>query len=185
MSRPVTVIPSGVVRGQKNPLYFGFAVRLRRARKAAGLSLAALARASGSTAPTILALEQDDRCPRVDTAEKLAHALNLAPSLLAFGLDYPDRPAMALSCSGVGKRLREARDIRGLSMRQLEQLADAAGNLVRNTESARSTPTLATIERLAKALNVSPAWLAYGQGPMQSQVRRRVQEEGRSGSAAP
>ena len=62
-------------------------------------------------------------------------------------------------------------------MRELEQHADAAGNLVRNTEAGRSLPTLRTIEQLAKALSVSPAWLAYGQGPIESPARRRANRE--------
>jgi len=163
-----------MVRGRKNPLYFGFAERLRRARRAAKWSLAELARTAGSTAPTILALESGERCPRVDTAEKLAMALGLSPSQLAFGIEPIARPATRTTHGGLAKRLGAVRTLRELSMRELEQRADAAGNLVRNTESGRSLPTLRTIEQLAKALGVSPAWLAYGEGPMEAQTGRRA-----------
>jgi transcriptional regulator with XRE-family HTH domain len=83
-------------------------------------------------------------------------------------------------CDGLANRLYEARAARGFSMRELEQLADAAGNLVRNTEGGRSLPTLRTIEQLSKALDVSPAWLAYGQGPMDVSVRKRASTEERA-----
>lgn len=163
-----------MVRGRKNPLYFGFAERLRRARRAAEWSLAELARAAGSTAPTILALERGERCPRVDTAEKLALALAVSPSQLAFGIAPVAKPQTKTAHGGLAKRLGAMRALRGLSMRELEQRADAAGNLVRNTEAGRSLPTLRTIEQLAKALGVSPAWLAYGEGPMDAPTRRRA-----------
>lgn len=168
------MLPRPMVRGRKNPLYFGFAERLRRARRAAKWSLAELARTAGSTAPTILALENGERCPRVDTAQKLALALGLSPSQLAFGLTPIARPATKIAHDGLAKRLGAVRALRGLSMRELEQRADAAGNLVRNTEAGRSLPTLRTVEQLAKALGVSPAWLAYGEGPMEAPTRRRA-----------
>ncbi|MFO0656147.1 MAG: hypothetical protein U0787_13840 [Polyangia bacterium] len=34
-------------------------------------------------------------------------------------------------------------------------------------------PSIATVEALAVALGVSPAWLAYGLGPMELPSRRR------------
>ena len=170
------MLPRAMVRGRKNPLYFGFAERLRRARRAAEWSLAELARNAGSTAPTILALESGARSPRVDTAQKLALALGLSPSLLAFGIAPAGKAATKTASDGLAKRLTAARTLRELSMRELEQRADAAGNLVRNTQAGRSLPTLRTIEQLAKALGVSPAWLAYGEGPMEVPTRRRVMQ---------
>jgi transcriptional regulator with XRE-family HTH domain len=51
----------------------------------------------------------------------------------------------------------------------------AVGNVERGT-----MPTLATAEALAKALDLSPAWLAYGIGPREIPARRKA----RTASAA-
>lgn len=161
------MIPSGVVRGRKNPLYSGFGQRLKRARRSAKLSHAALARRAGLGSRTTTALlENGERIPRLDTVDKLATALGLSPSSLAFGLDSAGDSSQALRYEGLPARLTEARLARGLSLRELGRRADASGTLVQQTERGRNVPTLATLEQLAKALAVSPAWLGFGQGPM-------------------
>lgn len=38
----------------------------------------------------------------------------------------------------------------------------------------RSVPNLATVENLAKALCISPGWLAYGEGLIAAQSRGRA-----------
>ena len=163
-----TVLPRSVVRGRKNPLHFGFAARLHRARKVAGLSFTALAHLAGlSSAKTTSALERGDNVPRVDTAEMLARALHLAPCQLAFGVDQPWDPAASMLCDGLPQRLRETRLARGLSMREVERVAEIADSLVRMTELGRSVLTPVTVVKLAQALAVLLAWLAFGLGPME------------------
>jgi transcriptional regulator with XRE-family HTH domain len=62
-----------------------------------------------------------------------------------------------------GKRLREARERRGVSQRQLGILAgiheDSASPRINQYETGRHTPNLLTAERLAKALQVPPPYL--------------------------
>ena len=93
VGRPV--IPNGVVRGRKNPLHFGFAERLKRARRVADVSYAALGRQAGFGSRTTAALlENGERVPRVDTVEKLASALDVSPAWLAYGegpMEVPTR----------------------------------------------------------------------------------------------
>jgi len=161
------VIPNGVVRGRKNPLHFGFAQRLKRARRAAKLSHAALARQAGLASRTTTALlESGERTPRVDTAEKLANALSVSPSLLAFGLVPTVTAIEGMRCSGLGGRLREARTAQGLSLNEVGRRAGAPASQVQKTEQGTTVPTLTTIEQLATALRLSPAWLAFGLGEM-------------------
>jgi transcriptional regulator with XRE-family HTH domain len=73
----------------------------------------------------------------------------------------------------MGERLRSIRTERGYTRTDLARMAE------------RSPPTIAaiedggqagvdTIEALAKALGVSPGWLAYGVGPMEPPSRRRA-----------
>src|SRR5436190_2047804 len=80
------VLSKGVVRGKPNPRFRGFPTRLRRARKAAGLSYASVSQSAGlGTSATAHALEHGENIPRADTVEKLAHALHVSPCFLAFG----------------------------------------------------------------------------------------------------
>jgi transcriptional regulator with XRE-family HTH domain len=165
-----------VVRGQKRPLHFGFTARLRRAVRASGLTLPALAEAAGlRSRSTAYATERGDNIPRVDTVERLARALNVSPCLLAFGVEDPREPGADSAASDLGERLRSVRLSRGLSMRELGRLSETSVTLVRMSESGATAPTLAKLEALAKALGVAPCWLGFGLGPMEAPTRRRKQ----------
>lgn len=178
------MLPTAVVRGRKNPLHLGFAERLRRARKARALSHAALAREAGLTSRTTTTiLESGESLPRVDTVEKLARALKLSPCFLAFGIDVPEVPGEERLSAGLAARLIATRQARGLSRLRLGQLSGTSDTFVRMTETGATMPILAKLEALAKALGVSPAWLAYGQGPMELPARRRVGREERAPSS--
>jgi len=162
------VLPTGVVRGRKNPLHLGFAERLRRARKAAGLSHAALARSAGLASRTTTAiLERGDSVPRVDTVERLASALSLSPSYLAFGIGAPTCLDQSAQSVGLPDRLLVARQMRRLSRLQLGQRSGTSHTLVRMTETGMTMPNLTKLEALATALAISPAWLAFGLEPME------------------
>lgn len=161
------VLPSGVVRGRKNPLHFGFAQRLKSARRAAKLSHAALARLAGlASRTTTTLLESREHIPRVDTVERLADALGVSPCLLAFGITQPAAPVESLRCCHLPARLREVRTTQGLSLREVGRRAGSSGTQVRQIENGNAVPNLATIEQLANALRLSPAWLAFGLGQM-------------------
>ncbi len=168
---------SCVTRGRPNPLHYTLAERLKKARKAANMTRQALSLKAGLANDTALRIEAEGRVPAVDTIERLARALNLSPCYLAFGVeDAPVPPADApLFCEGIGHRLATARAARGLSMRALARAAESTDTTVRLTETGRTLPTVATAETLAKALSVSPCWLAYGVGAQEAQkpARRR------------
>lgn len=170
------MLPTRVVRGRKNPLHLGFAERLRRARKDADLSHAALARAAGLASRTTTAiLENGDSVPRVDTVARLAAALSLSPSYLAFGLGPLSQADRAGQSAGLPDRLFAARELRGLSRLQLGQRSGTSHTLVRMTETGTTMPNLAKLEALAKALGISPAWLAFGLDPMEPARRSRTE----------
>lgn len=177
------VLPTGVVSGRQNPRHFGLAARLKRARKAASLSFASVAEAAGLTdGNTVLHLERKaGHVPRVDTVEKIAHALGLSPGFLAYGLPGDCPRGEGLHADGVGARLRAARLDRGLNMRDLGRQSQTSHTTVRLTESGETVPSIATAEVLAQALGVSPGWLAYGIGPQVLPPRRR----GRSPAQSP
>ncbi len=169
------MLPSRVVRGRRNPLYFGLAARLKKARSEACLSFDSVAVASGrSDGNTVFQLERKrGHVPRLDTVEQIAYALGLSPAFLAYGLESdPKQPTDGLRSEGIATRLRETRSALGLSMRALARAAGLTDTAVRTTETGATMPGLDTAEALANALGVSPGWLAYGLGPMELPKRR-------------
>lgn len=155
-----------MVRGRKNPGFVKLAERLRKLRKEAGLTPTALSRAAGVGPSTASMLEAGVRLPRLPVAERLADALGVSAGRLAFGADLPReaRAGAEPRCSGVAERARIAREHLGLSLREVDRRAGAADKTARSVETG-TMPTIDTLEALAKALGVSPAWLAFGEGP--------------------
>lgn len=128
-----------------------------------------------SDGKTVFLLEEGRHVPRLDTVEKIASALGLSPAFLAYGIEADaSQPTAGLRCEGVASRLRETRIARGLTMRALARAAGLTDTAVRSTETGASMPSIATVESFAVALGVSPAWLAYGLGPMELPGRRRA-----------
>ena len=176
------VIPTRVVRGRKNPTHWKFPQRLRRARKLAGLSGSALSLAAGVGRNSVTTMEDGARLPRLPMLERIAGALKISPGYLAFGLVSTCEPGTGeLRCAGLAARARQARVDLGLSVRDVEQRAEDADGILRAVESG-TMPTLDTLEKLAGALGVSPAWLAFGEGPRELPGRRRRKPAG-SGAA--
>lgn len=154
-----------MARGIPNPLHWKFPQRLRRARKAAGLSCAALSRLAGIGTYTVAAIEAGHRIPRLPAVEKLGDALRLSPAFLAYGLDVPWEPrsGAALRCADLAARAQQVRRERGLSMGAVGRLLATSAATIQAIERG-GMPALDTLEQIAVALDVSPAWLAFGQG---------------------
>lgn len=104
--------------------------------------------------------------------ERIADVLELSVGYLAFGQQEPWVPAEELRCKGLSARLIAARAARGLSLREVDRRAGTAAGTIRAIE-AGGQPTLDTLESLAAALAVSPAWLAFGLGRRDLPKRRR------------
>lgn len=168
------VIPTPVVRGRKNPTHWKFPQRLRKARKAAGLSGSALSLAAGVGRNSVNTMENGARLPRLPMLERLADALKLSPAFLAFGQVAAWEPvADELRCAGLAARAKQARSALGLTVRDVDRRAGDADGTLRAVE-AGTMPTLDTLEKLATALGVSPSWLAFGVGPMEPKKRGSV-----------
>ena len=68
-----------------------------------------------------------------------------------------------MPASDVGHRLREARKTAGLTLRELAERAGITNyQTIDNIERARQRASVDQIESLARALGISPAWLAFG-----------------------
>lgn len=169
------MLPTSVVRGRKNPRYFGLASRLKRARKNTSLSFASVAEAAALTeANTVWHLEQKPgHVPRLDTVEKIAYALGISPAFLAYGVEGECQKSTELRSQSVGARLQAIRLARGLSVLALAQRSQTSHTAVGNIERRGTVPTVATIEALATALGISPGWLAFGIGPQVLPSRNR------------
>lgn len=122
-------------------------------------------------------LERRERIPRLDTVEKLAQALGVSPSLLAYGVELPSRAQTKSLADGLPARLSWLRQERGLSRRQLGRLSGTSDNFVQMTETGTTVPNIAKVEQLAKALEVSVCWLAFGVGSPELPVRRRPRSD--------
>ena len=167
-----------VVRGRRNPLYFGLSYRLKKAR--GKLSFSSVAASSGlADANTVFLLERKPgHMPRLDTVERLAYGLGLSPAFLAYGIETDGcHPMTGLRCQGIAGRLRQQRTLRGLTMRAVSELAGLSHPTTRSTETGTTIPSIATAEALANALGVSPGWLAYGLGPVELPNRRAIRSK--------
>ncbi|MEY8701009.1 helix-turn-helix transcriptional regulator [Streptococcus ferus] len=56
-------------------------------------------------------------------------------------------------------KIRQLRAEKGIEIHQLAKQADISVQSIRNWESGKAYPTVASVEKLAAVLNVSPAYL--------------------------
>lgn len=66
--------------------------------------------------------------------------------------------------SGLGRRFRQAREKKGLTLRALAAVSGCQYSTIVAIESSGRMPQITTVEVLARALGVSPGWLAFGEG---------------------
>ena len=81
------------------------------------------------------------------------------------GLATP--PPDPLTCAGLEQRLQSVRVRQNLTRRGLARSAKTSDTTIRLIEEGRQVPRVDLAEKIARALDVSPCWLAYGvmQGP--------------------
>ena len=71
---------------------------------------------------------------------------------------------LAPGASGIAARLKQARAHAGITIRALAKSAGIASSAITDTEIGNRIPRADTLEKIARALNVSACWLAYGEG---------------------
>ena len=62
----------------------------------------------------------------------------------------------------IADRIRDLRNARDLSLRQLAELSGINHNVIHKWETGKATPNRANVVRLAELFNVKPAWLLFG-----------------------
>lgn len=132
----------------------------------------ALAQASGVSTPTALYVERGQQIPTVGTIARLAAALTVSAAWLAYGIGEPQSDGQPADFSGMGARLQAVRVKQGYSKASLARLAELNPGTIAGIENGGQAG-VDTIERLAKELRVSSAWLAYGVGEQGLAPRRR------------
>lgn len=138
---------------------------------------AALSLAVDMSVNAVWGLEAGGRMPRLNTVEKLANVLKVSPCWLAYGVELPCAPAENVGTDELPERLLRLRQDRGLSRRELGRMAGTSDNFVQMTETGTTVPTIAKVEQLAKALQVSVCWLAFGLGSPALPARRRPRSD--------
>ncbi len=161
-----------MVRGSPNPLHFRLAARLKMARKQSKLTRMALGERAAVSDATVRHIETDQRLPAVGTVARIAAALGISPAWLAYGYGEPTEHASAATCEGMGERLLSIRADRDLTKAALARQIELSAGAILGIENGGQAG-VDTVERIAKALGISPAWLAYGIGPQVLPSRRR------------
>lgn len=169
-----------MVRGRRNPLHFKLADRLKARRKELGLSRWALCEAAGVADTVVGYIEDQGGKPRLVTVSKLATALRVSAGWLAFGIAGLTSPPASPAGPEPATRLRALRTLYGLSRAKLSEAAAAPVGSIQHIEQGLGAARVDTIERLAVALDVSPAWLAFGEGEPPAVLKSRVQAEAES-----
>ena len=161
-----------MVRGSPNPLHFGLPARLRRVRKQAGVKPSALSTKVSRDTEVTADIEAGQRIPTVATVARLASALGVAAGWLAYGLGEQVIRGAASTTDGMGARLSAIRTERGETKAALARAVGLSPSTVADIENGAQTG-VDVLEARAKVLAVSPAWLAFGEGPMEQPSRRR------------
>lgn len=151
-----------MVRGRRNPAYYGLPDRLRRARRRKELGMTAVSSAIGMSTATAFLIERRQNLPRIKTIERFASALGVSPRWLAFGEGTEDTVHTECTASGIGRRLEVARKARGMNRQALGLASGLTGQTVANIEVKGMSPRVDTVEMLAKVLKVSAGWLGFG-----------------------
>lgn len=136
------------------------------------LTRMALADLAAVGAPTVLYTETGDRVPTVATVARLAAAMSVDAGWLAFGTGTEAASSALQTTDDMRDRLGTLRTARGLTKAALARMVELSPSAYAKIENGGQTG-IDTIEKLADALRVSPAWLAFGVGPRELPPRRR------------
>ena len=173
-----------MVRGSPNPRHFGLPARLLKARKKSGLTRKALGQKVGRDSEVAANIEAGERLPTVRTIARLASALGVSASWLAYGLGEQSRDEAAANTEDLGARLHAVRIERQISKAELARRADLSPRAIGNIESGAQSG-VEVVEALAQALGVSPGWLAFGEGPTVLPPSRRGRPRAAASSPDP
>lgn len=187
---PIAHMADGLVSvpvptGYRKPLCVGCAERARSQIDSSGLQRQEIAQLAGLGRSTVGQVEDGKNMPRLSTIERLGDALGISPTWLAYGDEGtirfrrrrtpspvpfdPPLPQPMLrphpdAWRAVSVRLAAARSALKFTLRDVADAARVSAQTILLIERGESDPMITTIEQLAVALDVSPGWLAFGEG---------------------
>ena len=126
---------------------------LRRLRVNRGLTLTSLARQAGISASFLSEIEQGKKSPSLASLDAISAALAVTREALV-----PPQDAR-LDAPGLPTRVRRARERLSLTQENLAARAEVSSGLIAQIESGATQPSLATVEGLSLALEVTPCYL--------------------------
>lgn len=161
-----------MVRGQKNPAHVGLPSRLKAARRLRDIKRRPLADAAGIAPSTVGDIEMGRQIPTVGKVAQLASALSVSAAWLGFGIGEMQSKDTMATCEGMGTRLQAVRVEQAITKAELGRLARLTAPSITQIEKGGQSG-VAVIEALARALGVSPGWLAFGMEPQVARAPRR------------
>lgn len=102
--------------------------------------------------------------PSIDTLVATASALSRSPAWLAFGEEPVSVSGQTARSARFAQRLGRLREAQGHGRKTLAKITKLSDTTVRACEASAVMPTLATVEKLARALKGRPSWLTFGPG---------------------
>ncbi len=155
ISHALGISPGELSRGEDKELDPGTGTRIRLFRKEKGMTLQDLAEAAGVSLSYICEVERAAVPPSIQTLKKIAEGLDAPVSSL-----FPSR-------ASIGGRLKQVRQEKGLSQSELAREAGCSPGLVGQIEQEKIQPSLGTLEKMAKALDISPCYFIAGEEDME------------------
>lgn len=153
-----------------------FTERLKELRKEKGLNQIEIANYFGTSQPAYQAWESGRRTPAQKSLEKLAKFFNVSVSYLLgetsirnfSELTTPNEQSHAPSEPTIGERLKSARKEAGLLQEEVAEHFNITQQAYQVWESGRRNPKKETLQKLADYFNVSYAYLAGVESPLES-----------------
>lgn len=128
-------------------------------------------------------IEAGQQIPTVGTVARLAAGLGVSAAWLAYGLGEHTAEGQAANTDGMGARLQAVRIEQGHTKASLARLIEVTPGTVADIENGGQAK-VNTVEALAQALKVSPAWLAFGAGDRELPPTRRGRPPQLTGGSA-
>lgn len=141
-------IPVSYLVGSEESVLTG--KKLKYMRENRGLSLEDLSEISEIPVNRLVKYEAGMEIPDLDDIRRLSEGLNVT---IRYFLDQGGNN------NNLGIRFKKVRMDRGFTIAALAEKADVSPGLISQIENGQTTPTLETLETVAKVLNTSPAYL--------------------------
>ena len=136
-----------------------FSSAMRRRRKDRKIPMRVISEKTGITLSHLSRIETGQVTPTLTTIEKIAAALGTSAVALLSAASRAETPDTEYLKRIVASNLRQAREGRGLSRRQLAEPIGFIHQYIGTTELAKRLPNVRNIVRLAQGLQIQPSEL--------------------------